>query len=54
MQYRKTNILVGKGKSGPVQLIFYNKSLHAMKQIKKEHLTTQKHVEHLKQEKQVL
>jgi serine/threonine protein kinase len=47
-------VIVGKGKNGPIDLVIYKHKLHVLKKIPKMCLETAKRMEHAKNEKKIL
>lgn len=52
--YADPGVNIGKGKYGPVDLIIVNGKLLALKRIRKDSITNQKRIDHVKAEKKVL
>lgn len=52
--YSDPNVNIGKGKYGPVDLIIVGGKLRALKRIKKDSITNQKRIDHVKAEKKIL
>ena len=52
--YKPTGVILGKGKSGPVELIIVKNKFKAMKRISKYSLGSDKMLQHLINEKNVL
>ena len=52
--YQNTNVKIGTGKLGPIQLIIYQNQLFALKVVPKKNIDKPKRIQHLKNEKFIL